>query len=296
MDELSLIALFCHVDDFYNAFESEYNKKFLDQDTPSKRWWTTRESRLCPSELMTIALLFHKSNYRTFKHFYIQYVQSHLSALFPDLVSYKQLNKLMRRILFPLFVFQHSLRGNPTGIGFVDSTVLSVCHICRASGHKVFKRVAKKGKTTTGWFYGLKLHLVINHTGEILAWMLSAGNVDDRSPVPVLTKGMFGKIYGDRGYISKQLFEKLYEQGVQLVTRLRARMKNMLMDTVDKVLLFKRSLVETVINKLKTQCQIEHHRHRSLPHFMVNLLAGLAAYSLEQDKPTLRCELKNFVG
>ena len=209
MDELSLIELFCCIDDFCTTFTAEYSQQFLQHHT-SKRWWSTRESGLCLSEMMTLALLFHKSNYRTFKHFYEQYVLQHLHSYFPSLVSYKQINKLMKRILFPLFIFQHSLRGNPTGVGFVDSTVLSVCHICRASCRNVFKKIAKKGKTTTGWFYGLKLHLVINNRGEILAWILSSGNVDDRSPVPKLTKDMFGKLYGDRGYISKALFEKLY--------------------------------------------------------------------------------------
>ena len=118
--------------------------------------------------------------------------------------------------------------------------------------------------------------------------MLSQGNVDDRSPVPALTKGMLGKIYGDRGYISKTLFEKLYEDGIQLITRLKANMKNALIDIVDKKLLRKRSIIETVFNKLKNQCQIEHHRHRSVLHFVVNLLSGLAAYSLEAVKPAVR--------
>ncbi len=202
----------------------------------------------------------------------------------------------MKKILFPLFIFQQSLHGKPSGIGFIDSTVLSVCHICRASSHKVFQGIAKKGKTTTGWFYGFKLHLVINHAGEILAGVLSKGNMDDRTPVPALTKDIYGKIYGDRGYISKKLFEQLYDRGLQLITRLKARMKNMLMDSVDKALLYKRSLIETVINKLKTQCQIEHHRHRSPIHFMINLISGLAAYSLESNKPSFQGILNNFLG
>ena len=296
MDELSLITLFCHIDDFCKEFETKCNQNLIEHDTQSKHWWTTRKSRLCASELITIAIVFHNSNYRTFKHFYLHCVCEQLQDHFPGLVSYKQINKLMKRILIPLFAFQHSLQGDSTGIGFIDSTVLSVCHICRASSHRVFKKVAKKGKTTTGWFYGLKLHLVINHKGEILSWMLSPGNVDDRSPVPALTNGLWGKLFGDRGYISKKLFELLHEQGVQLITKLKTRMKNMLMDTVDKTLLFKRGVIESVNNKLKSQCQIEHHRHRSIPHFMINLLSGLAAYSLNPIKPTIKEVFNNFIG
>lgn len=114
--------------------------------------------------------------------------------------------------------------------------------------------------------------------------------------MPKLTKDMLGKLYGDQGYISKKLFETLYAQGIQLITRLKAKMKNMLMDVDDKALLYKRSLIETVINKLKTQCQIEHHRHRSMSHFMVNLLSGLPVYSLETIKPSLQGVLNNFIG
>jgi hypothetical protein len=248
------------------------------------------------SELITLAIVFHQSNYRTFKHFYLHCACEQLHSYFPELVSYKQINKLMKRILIPLFAYQYSLQGAPTGIGFIDSTILSVCHIRRASSHRVFKGIAKKGKTTTGWFYGLKLHLVVNHRGEILTWMLSPGNVDDRNPVPALAKGLFGKLFGDRGYISKKLFEQLYEEGIQLVTRLKVRMKNMLMDPVDKALLFKRGIIESVNNKLKFQCQIEHHRNRSIPHFMINLLSGLVAYSLNPVKPTIKEVFNNFIG
>ncbi len=296
MDDLSLITLFCRVDDFCKAFKSECTQNLIAHDTSSKRWWTTRESGLCMSELITLAIMFHKSNYRTFKHFYLYYICDTLRAYFPGLVSYRQVNKLMKQVVFPLFAFQQSLQGDPTGIGFIDSTVLSVCHICRASNHKVFKKVARKGKTTTGWFYGLKLHLVINHQGEILTWMLSPGNVDDRGPVPALTAGLWGKLFGDRGYISKKLFDQLDKQGIQLITKLKARMKNMLMDVVDKALLLKRGVIESVNNKLKSQCQIEHHRHRSLPHFMINLLSGLAAYSLDPAKPSIKELFNNFIG
>lgn len=102
--------------------------------------------------------------------------------------------------------------------------------------------------------------MAINHRGEIVSCILSPGNVDDKNPVPKLTKDMFGKIYGNKEYISKKLFERFYKQDLQLITRLKSKIKNMLMNVVDKGLLYQRSLIETVINKLKTQRQIEHHR------------------------------------
>jgi hypothetical protein len=261
MSEDALIALFCSIDDFCQKFEPEWNRILLEQDMASGRWWATRKSKLILSELITIAVSFHSSGYRTFKHYYLYYVLPHLQPFFSNLVSYRHFNKLMKRLILPLFVLQKSLSGKSEGIAFIDSTILSVCHICRASRNKVFKNIAKKGKSTTGWFFGMKLHLVINHRAEIITWMLTSGNVDDRKPVPSLVQGLFGKVFGDRGYISQELFTRLYAQGVQMITRIKLNMKNMLMDTVDKMVLYKRGIIESVNCKLKQGCQIEHHRH-----------------------------------
>jgi hypothetical protein len=285
MDEDNLIRLFCLVDDFCKIFEPELNSIALEHYKPGSRWWTTRKSKLSLSEIMTIAIFFHSSGYRTFKHYYEYFVLEHLKPFFPALVSYRQFNKLLKRLVIPMIVLQKSLAGKMEGIGFVDSTTLSVCHICRASNHKVFRNFAKKGKSTTGWFLGMKLHIVINHKAEIVSWMLTPGNVDDRKPVPNLVKNLFGKIYGDRGYLGKELFDKLYSEGIQLITRLKSNMKNMLMDVFDKLVLYKRGLIESVNNKLKNGCQIDHHRHRSKLNFMTNLVSGLISYSLSSDKP-----------
>ena len=287
MSEDILITVFCAIDDFCQEFEPKWNRILLKQNTSSGRWWATRESKLLLSELMTITVLFHSSGFRTFKQYYLYYVQTALKPFFPNLVSYKHFNKLMKRIIFPLFVLQKSISGKSEGIAFIDSTILSVCHICRASRHKVFKNIAKKGKSTTGWFFGMKLHLVINHRSEIITWMLTPGNVDDRKPVTNLLRNMFGKVFGDRGYLSQNLFESLYEKGVQLITRIRTNMKNALMDTYDKLVLYKRGIIECVNNKLKEGCQIEHHRHRSVFNFMTNLLSGLISYSMSSDKPKI---------
>lgn len=287
MNEDVLIALFCSVDDFCQQFEPEMQRLLLEQDISNRRWWTTKESRLSLSEIMTIAIFFHSSGYRTFKHYYLYLISAQLKSFFRDCVSYKRFNKIMTKIAFPLFAFQKTLLGKTDGIAFVDSTVLSVCHICRASNHKVFKTIAKKGKSTTGWFYGMKLHLIINHRAEIIAWKLTSGNVDDRKPVPDLVQGLFGKVYGDRGYISKSLFEDLFGRGVQLITRIKSTMKNMLMDTFDKLVLYKRGIIESVNGRLKIGCQIEHHRHRSLSNFLVNLISGLISYCLDPNKPRI---------
>jgi hypothetical protein len=152
----------------------------------------------------------------------------------------------------------------------------------------VFEGIAQRGKGSMGWFYGLKVHLVINDRGEILACQITPGNVDDRKPVPTLCKRLFGKLIADRGYISQPLFEQLLETfNVQLITRIKKNMKNRLMPMIDKILLRKRAIIESVMDQLKNISQIEHTRHRSSTNAFINIVAGLIAYCHQPKKPSL---------
>ena len=203
--------------------------------------------------------------------------------------------------LVPLCVYLQTRKGQATGISFIDATSLVVCHNRRIHSHKVFKKVARRGKTSVGWFYGFKLHLVVNDCGELLAFQVTVGNVDDRKPVPRLVKGLTGKLFGDRGYISQKLFETLLEQDLQLITKLRKGMQNKRLPLADKLLLRKRALIETINDQLKNISQIEHTRHRSVINWMVNLLAGLVAYTHQPKKPSLnlsqnQLKLLNYVA
>ena len=209
-------------------------------------------------------------------------------ADFPGLVSYARFVRLMPNLLVPLCAYLQTCYGRPTGVAFVDSTALAVCGNKRIRRNRVFRGIAKLGKTTMGWFFGFKLHLVVNECGELLATHLTPGNVDDRQPVPYLAQKMFGKLFGDKGYISSELFHILWEQGVQLITSIRHNMKNSLMPLLDKILLRKRSLIETINDQLKNIAQIEHTRHRSVLNFMANLVSGLISYAHQPKKPTLQ--------
>ncbi len=286
-----LISIFCDVDDFCKEFEHEWRKILIEkQDNrligDKKR--RNRKTEMSLSEAITIVTMFHKTRYRTFKVYYNRFVHFILKSYFPKLLSYSRFVNLMKTCLFPLFVFSQGCLGECTGISFVDSTILTVCHARRINSHRVFKKLAKRGKTSTGWFYGFKLHLIINESGEIIAYMLTAGNVDDRFPIPELSKDVFGKLFGDKGYISQELFLKLYDRGLQIITRLKKNMKNKLMSLVDKILLRKRGVIESVNNKLKFDCQIEHHRHRSPWNFLVNLVSGIVAYAYDSCKPIIK--------
>jgi hypothetical protein len=190
--------------------------------------------------------------------------------------------------LAPLTVYLHTKLGSCTGISFIDATSLAACRNPRIQQHRVFRVDARRGKTSVGWFYGFKLHLVVNDRGELLALCLTPGNVDDRWPVPRLVRRLFGKLFGDKGYISQPLAQQLLvEHGVHLITKLRKNMHRQVLDLGDKLLLRKRALIETIHDQLKNICQIEHTRHRSPYNFVVHLLAGLIAYCHQPRKPSL---------
>ena len=281
---MSLLELFVDVDDFCQIFLPIWRQKLLT-DGSKKR---LREGQLSLSEIMTIIIHFHQSRYRNFKSYYLEHVCKYLQSEFPGLVSYERFVILMPTAFGPLCAYLKSLYGDCSGVSFVDSTSLPVCDNHRIHNNKVFTGVAQRGKGSMGWFYGLKLHLIINDRGEILACQVTSGNVDDRKPVPSLCNGLFGKLIGDRGYISQALFEQLLDTfNVQLITKLRSNMKNRLMPLVDKLLLRKRSIIETVNDQLKNISQIEHTRHRSPINCFINIIAGLVAYCHQPKKPSL---------
>ena len=280
---MSLEDLFCDVDDFCRLFLPDWHRQQL-QYGERKR---LRGCRMALSELMTILVHFHQSHYRDFKAYYLLYVCRHLASDFPNRLSYNRLVAVIPTVLMPLCIYLHTRKGQATGIAFIDATSLVVCHNRRIHTHKVFKQLARRGKTSVGWFYGFKLHLVVNDRGELLAFQITPGNVDDRKPVPQLVKGLAGKLFGERGYISQKLFEALVEQDLQLITKLRRTMHNKLLPFTDKLLLRKRALIESINDQLKNISQIEHTRHRSALNSMVNLLAGLVAYTHQPKKPSL---------
>lgn len=280
----SLLELFVSVDDFCQQFLPNWERCLLKEGTKKRR----RNGQLSLSEIMTIIIYFHQSHYRDFKAYYKEYVCRLLKREFPNLVSYERFVILMPSALGPLSAYLKSLYGRCHGISFMDSTTLSVCDNHRIHSHRVFAGLAERGKGSMGWFYGFKLHLVINECGELLACRITPGNVDDRGPVPALCKTLYGKLIADRGYVSQSLFEQLLETfHLQLITKLKKNMKNRLMPMIDKLLLRKRAIIESVVDQLKNISQIEHTRHRSPVNCFVNIIAGLIAYCRQQKKPSL---------
>ena len=282
---MELVALFYLIDEFCKEFEPKWRAQRLASGEQQRN----RHSRLSLSEVLTITVHFHQSHYRTFKHYYLDYVCGQLQADFPTLVSYTRFLELMSETTVPLVTLLVSLLEAPSIANYIDSTKLVVCHNRRIRRNKVFKGLAARGMSSMGWFYGFKLHIIVNEYGGLVSFFVTPGNVADNDieTVTKLAKSMQGKLFGDRGYISKGLFAALWAQGTQLVTGIRRNMKNKLLPLMDKIMLRGRSIIETINDQLKNQEQIDHTRHRSPVNFGVNLFSGLIAYQLQPKKPGL---------
>lgn len=281
---MSLLEMFCDVDEFVVQCEREVNIKLLGK---GKRG---RQASLYWSEVMTILILFHQSHYRDFKAYYSEHVSKTLSSEFPGLVSYSRFVELIPAVMPLMLCYLLSRMGQTRGVAFLDSTPIAVCHNKRIFQHKVFEGHAERGKSTLGYFFGFKLHLVVNDQGELLAFRLTPANVDDRKPVPELVKRLWGKLFGDKGYVSQKLFEQLFAQGIQFFTppkKSKKQQQTRLIPLMDRLLARKRSIIETINDQLKNISQIVHTRHRSPLNFVTNLLAGLLAYTFQEKKPAI---------
>ena len=282
-----ITEIFFSIDEFCIVFEPVFAKKLIADGKKHRN----RAFKMSKSEILTITVRFHLSGHRTFKHFYIFYVQKHLQDEFPVTLSYNRFVELMQSNMLPLVLYMKTCcLGQCTGISFVDSTALRVCKNKRIKANKVFREIATVGKSTMGWFYGFKLHLMVNDKGEVLDFVITQAHVDDRTPLKTdnFLKKIFGSLYADKGYISKELIAMLFDQGLHLVTGIRNNMKNVLMTMKDKILLRKRSIIETINDQLKNICQAEHSRHRSFGNFITNLIASLIAYSFQEKKPSIK--------
>lgn len=291
-----IIEIFVKVDDFHKEFELEF-KKFLIFDPKIKT--RNRKSQLSESEIIAILIAFHLGHFTNFKHFYLHHICVYFKDYFPGLVSYNRFIELQQRVAIPMMLFlKTKCLGQSTGLNFIDSTHIKSCHNRRIHNHKVFKNVAERGQCSIGWFYGFKLHLIINDKGEILSFYLTKGNVDDRNIklMASMTESIFGKLFGDKGYISKTLAAFLWGNGIQMITKPRKNMKGINLSQTDKILLRKRAIIECVNDELKNICKLQHTRHRSVNNFLFNLMGALCAYSFFPKKPSLNIQFDKDNG
>lgn len=284
--ENRLIAQFMEIDDFVKAFDPFLKKRLLEEAKKSRK--RNRKTAMHMSEMMTILEMYHQSGYKCFKYYYEHLVAQQWKSYFPKLVCYEHFVSLIPRSLIYMLMFaQVKCRQSArTGYYYADSKKLPVCHNLRIRNNKVFKDIAQRGKSSCGWFYGLKLHLVINHLGDIVNFVVTPANVTDNNKqlLPKLLHKLEGKCYADKGYLSS-LFDDFLAQGLHLVTKVRKNMADKFTSIQDKLRLSKRGVMESVNDLLMTIMDIDHTRHRSPINAVVHLLGGLIAYSYYSDKP-----------
>jgi hypothetical protein len=279
MDIHQLTAIFCEIDDFCNTLDKYTQHYMLKEPMKGKRG---PSCGLAMSEIMTILVMFQSSRVRDFKNFYTGLLCLYYKAYFPKLPSYERFVFLMQRSIFPLSIFTQLKAGQQTGIYYIDSSCLPVCHIKRSSRHQTFDAVADYGHTSVGWFFGLKLHLVTNDRGELMAFKITRGSRHDSKEAVPLLKKFKGLAFGDKGYLGKKIFDELIAGGLKLITRTRRNMKiKPQLSRIERKLLHNRGIIETVIGHLKHCFQVWHTRHRSIMNALTHLVAALAAYTIE---------------
>ena len=275
-------TIFTIVDDFCKTYEDWTRNKLL---TSGKQ--RSREGKLSLSEAISIMIFYHFSQFKHFKIFYQHLVLK--GNLFNNPPCYERFIAIIPQLFLPLMIMMHYLSGRRTGIYYADSTHFAVCKNIRISSHKTFAGLAERGHSSIDWFYGFKLHMIINDRSQIIAIKITQGNKDDRVAFEELIAktNLKGKCYADKGYISKSLFSRLYTKGLILITGIKRNMKNYLMPMLDRIFLRKRFIIETIFGYIKEHFNIRPNKHRSPTNFFASLFAALIAYQIKPSKPKI---------
>lgn len=281
---IDLEELYCEVDDFCRNICTEIKSKLIGQEISI----TVDTPGLNLSEILTILIYYHFSHFDCIKHYYLVKVQRELKKHFPKLPSYNRFVERIKEIPILTALYLQYKQAKFNGEGYIDSTPLEVCTKKRVHSHKVFKLEAKLGKSSKGWFFGLKLHVICDFMGNIIKCKITSGNEHDLKVGTQMLQGLQGKIYADKGYIGKKEFLLLLEQGLFLITGIRENMKNRLLELWDKILLKKRSLIESIFGLMKQTFHLEHSRHRSVVNATVYVLTTVIAYCWKPNKPKIK--------
>lgn len=291
---LDLTELYVEIDDFCRQITDSLNHQLIGN---GKKPISIDKPGLSLSEILTILVYYHFSRFDCFKHYYlIKQVQKEWRSAFPKLPSYNRLVERINEISVLAVMYLQYKQVQFSGSGYVDSTPLEVCSKKRTSSHKVFKIVAKLGKSSKGWFFGFKLHIICDFNGNLVSCKITSGNENDLKAAMSMFEPLKGKIFADKGYLGKKEFEKLLAKGLVLVTGIKKNMKNRLLDITDKILLKKRSLIESVFNIMKNMLHLEHSRHRSIINAAIYLVTTLIAYCLKPSKPKIKFNRKETLA
>lgn len=279
--------LFCLIDDFCIQFKPIYFEALKESGVRQR----SRQALLELSEVIFLAVWSHLSGFKTFKQF-IVFIQLYHRKAFKYLPCYARINALINQYADAIIAFFEAIRGKAKKdhIHFMDSTPLRVCKNMRISRHRTFKEKASRGKSSTGWFYGFKLHLMVNRACEIVSALVTTGKrADIQVAYPLFNMSKFqGKLFADRGYISKFHQQFSEKQGCELITRTRSNMAAPPLRKEDEHYMCQRNLLETVNGQLKESFGLESSRHRSWRGYIAHIYATLIAYQCTATKPKVQ--------
>ena len=287
LDTTKLVEIFIECDDFILGIEDFLNQQALPSNQDMR---TKRHPQMSKSEMMTIVIYYHVSGFKCFKWYYNLIIRKVFKSYFPTAFSYSRFIQLMGELNLYLAFFMSACRLSLSTKGnYIDSTKLVVCHNRRIKNHQVHRKFAKRGKSSTGWFFGFKLHLIINHLGEIVLFKLTPGNIADNNHhlLESIAEKLQCFLFGDKGYISK-IAASLKMKGLNLITKLRSNMKpQQTLTPEQKYYMRHRGLIESVFDILKSVLDLEHSRNRSTKNYFVNVLAALIAYTFLEQHPCI---------
>jgi Transposase DDE domain len=281
---IDLTELYTEIDDFCRQFVIALNERLIGNE----KIITIDTGGLSLSEVLTILIYYHFSRFDCLKHYYLIKLVNGFKKEFPKLPSYNRFVERIPEVALLAIAYLQFKQAKFEGSGYIDATPLRVCHNKRTNSHKVFKLTAKLGKSSMGWFYGFKLHVICDFAGNIVKCRISDGAANDLKVGAKMMKDLKGKIYGDKGYIGKKEFLQLLDQGLILITGVKKNMKNRLLELWDKILLKKRSLIESVYNIMKNTLHLEHSRHRSSINGGIYYITTLIAYCWKPNKPQIK--------
>jgi len=274
-----LVEQFCVFDDFVSAVRAQIAGRLLSDGKSERR--RGPPAGLVDSEIMTILIMYHESRFKNFKIFYNVMILKMYRTCFPCAPCYERFLTLTKYVLPLLTLFLASMASTKTGIYYVDSTPLPVCHNKRISKHRVFEGLAARGRTSVGWFFGFKAHFIFNDLRQVVAVKITPGNVNDTVPLPELSKNLSGKIFGDKGYVSKKVAKILSERGLFLLTRPKKNMAPLPISVHDEILLKGRSIAETIIGHIKEFSSLRLPKHRSVPNAFTHIIAAIVSYQFQ---------------
>jgi hypothetical protein len=281
---IDLTELYVEIDDFCRKLSDGLNHHLVG----SGKVINIDTSGLNLSEVLTILVYYHFSRFDCIKHYYLIKLLGGYKKDFPKLPSYNRFVERIKEVAWLAALYLQYKQVQFSGNGYIDSTPLKVCNKKRTHSHKVFKFVATLGKSSMGWFYGFKLHVICDFMGNIIKCRITHGATNDLKAGKEMMKDLVGKIFADKGYIGKKEFLALLEKGLILVTGIKKNMKNRLLAIWDKILLKKRSLIESVFNIMKNILHLEHSRHRSVVNAGIYYITTLIAYCWKPNKPKIK--------